>query len=73
MYMLGMIQKLYPINSETADMIALKLATLRQYVSLGIIEAVYIGRKRAIPASVIERITTEGLVIPKKSKTGKKK
>ncbi len=57
------IQKLYPLNKETAALLTIKLGTLRQYVSLGIIPALYIGRKRVIQASVIERICQEGLKI----------
>ena len=55
------IEKLYPVTKETADIIAIELGTLRQYVSRGVIPALYIGRKRVIQASVIERICKEGL------------
>ncbi len=60
------IEKLYPVNEDTAETIALTLGTLRQYVSNGVIEAVYLGRKRAIKASTIERICNEGLVTKRK-------
>jgi hypothetical protein len=51
----------YELNRETADMIGLRLSTLRQYVSIGVIPALYLGRKRVIQAEVIDRICTEGL------------
>jgi hypothetical protein len=54
------IEKLYEL-SEVAEVIGLKLGTVRQYVANGIIEARYLGRKRVVPASVIERICSEGL------------
>ncbi len=55
------IEKLYPITKETAGLLTIKLGTLRQYVSLGIIPALYIGRKRVIKASVIAHICKKGL------------
>jgi excisionase family DNA binding protein len=60
------IEKLYEL-SEAAEITGLKLGTVRQFVSRGIIEARYLGRKRVIPASVLERICTEGLRIPKRT------
>ena len=61
------IEKLYEL-SEFAELSGLKLGTVRQYVSNGIIEALRLGRKRVIPASIVERICTEGLDTTKKTK-----
>ena len=55
------IEKLYPVTKETAGLMEMPLGTLRQYISRGIIPALYIGRKRVIQASVIARICKEGL------------
>jgi excisionase family DNA binding protein len=54
------IQKLYCLD-EAAPILGLTLGTLRQYVSTGVIPALYIGRKRVIQAAVLERICTEGM------------
>ncbi len=54
-------EKLYPVTKETAGLMAMELGTLRQYVSRGIIPALYIGRKRVIKASVIAHICKKGL------------
>jgi excisionase family DNA binding protein len=54
------IEKLYELP-EFAELTGLKLGTVRQYVSNGIIPALYLGRKRVVPASVVERICSEGL------------
>jgi hypothetical protein len=54
------IEKLYEL-SEFAELTGLKLGTVRQYVSAGIIPALYLGRKRVVAASVVERICSEGL------------
>lgn len=50
----------YPLE-EAAPIIGVKLGTLRQYVSNGIVESLKIGRKRVIPTRVLERICSEGL------------
>lgn len=55
------IEKLYEVNEDTANLIALRLGTLRQYVSRGVIPALRIGRKRVIKESVIKKICEEGL------------
>ena len=39
-------EKLYPVTEETAGLMQMKLGTLRQYVSRGVIPALYIGSKR---------------------------
>ena len=62
------IQKLYEL-AEAAEIIGLKLGSLRQYVSNGIIPALYLGRKRVIRADVLEKICTEGLRTKKEEKT----
>jgi len=62
------IQKLYEL-SEAAEIIGLKLGSLRQYVSNGIIPALYLGRKRVIRADVLEKICTEGLRTKRAEKT----
>jgi excisionase family DNA binding protein len=54
------LQKLYPLK-DAAPVIGLKLGSLRQYVSRGIIPSVRVGRKRLIPERVLERICEEGL------------
>jgi hypothetical protein len=59
------IEKLYGL-AEFAELTGLKLGTVRQYVSNKIIEARYLGRKRVIPASVVERICSDGLKTKKK-------
>jgi excisionase family DNA binding protein len=59
------IQKLYEL-SEVADITGLTLGTVRQYVSNGVIPALYLGRKRVVRAEVPERICSEGLKTKKK-------
>jgi hypothetical protein len=59
------IQKLYEL-SEAAPFIGVKLGTLRQYVSNGVVPALYIGRKRVIQEKVLEKICAEGLQTTKK-------
>ena len=54
------IEKLYELR-EVAETTGLTLGTVRQYVSAGVIPALYLGRKRVIKASVLEKICTEGL------------
>lgn len=54
-------EELFEINKGTAELIHIKVGTLRQYVSRGIIPALYIGSRRLIKASVIARICREGL------------
>ena len=54
------IEKLYELP-EFAELTGLKLGTVRQYVANGIIPALYLGRKRVVPASVVERICSQGL------------
>lgn len=54
------IQKLYELK-EFAELTGLRLGTVRQYVAAGIIPALYLGRKRVVQASVLERICSEGL------------
>jgi excisionase family DNA binding protein len=61
------IEKLYELP-EFAELVGLKLGTVRQYVSNGIIPALYLGRKRVVPASVLERICSEGLQTKKTDK-----
>ena len=46
---------------EAAPVIGLTLGTVRQYVSTGVIPAIYIGKKRFITDQTIERLCTEGL------------
>ena len=58
------IQKLYEL-SEVAEQTSLTLGTVRQYVSSGVIPALYLGRKRVVREDVLERICTEGLVTKK--------
>ena len=66
------IEKLYELP-EFAEVTGLRLGTVRQYVANGVIEALYLGRKRVIRASVVERICTEGLTTKKpKSKSRRK-
>ncbi len=55
------VKKLYGL-SEVAEWTGLTLGTVRQYVSSGIIPALYLGRKRVVREDVLERICTEGLV-----------
>jgi len=59
------IQRLYEIP-EAAPILRMTVPVLRQYVSNGFVPALYIGRKRLIQESVLERICTEGLQAPKK-------
>ena len=70
------IRRNYPII-EAAPLLGLKLNTTRQFVTMGLIESVQIGRKRLIPEHVIERICSEGLdtsaAAKKKAKANKKK
>ena len=54
------IQKLYELG-EVAEVTGLKLGSVRQYVSRGVIPALFLGRKRVVRADVLERICTEGL------------
>lgn len=54
------VQKLYELR-EVADIIGLTLGSVRQYVSRGVIPALYLGRKRVVRADVLERICEEGL------------
>jgi hypothetical protein len=54
------IQRNYPLD-EAAPIIGITFGTLRQYVSLGIVESIQIGRKRVIPTRVLEKICAEGL------------
>jgi excisionase family DNA binding protein len=60
-------KRLYELP-EFAEATGMPLGTVRQYVSRGIIEAVYVGRKRLIKAEILERICDEGLKTPKKQK-----
>jgi hypothetical protein len=62
------IEKLYELP-EFAELTGLRLGTVRQYVSNGIIPALYLGRKRVVPASVLERICSEGLKTKKKDQS----
>jgi len=62
------IEKLYKL-AEAAELTSLTLGTIRQYVSNGIIPALYLGRKRVIPASVLERICSEGLKTQRRDKS----
>jgi excisionase family DNA binding protein len=62
------IQKLYEIP-EFAELTGLEVSTTRQYVSRGLIKALYLGRRRMIPASEVERICTEGLQTSHKTRT----
>jgi excisionase family DNA binding protein len=62
------IQKLYEL-SEVAETIGLTLGTVRQYVSSGVIPALYLGRKRVVRADVLERICEEGLQTKRDEKT----
>jgi excisionase family DNA binding protein len=59
------IEKLYELP-EFAELTGLKLGTVRQYVSNGIIPALRLGRRRVVQASVVERICSEGLKTKKK-------
>ena len=52
---------------EVAEITGLKLGTVRQYVSNGIIPALYLGRKRVVRADVLEKICTEGLKTKKEA------
>jgi len=61
------IQRLYEL-SDAAPIIGVTLGTLRQYVSAGVVPALYIGRKRVIQEQVLERICNEGLQIAKKDR-----
>jgi len=54
------VQRLYELK-EVAEIIGLTLGSVRQYVSRGIIPALYLGRKRVVRADVIETICNEGL------------
>jgi len=63
------IQKLFEL-SEVAEITGMTLGTVRQYVSNGVIPALYLGRKRVVQASVLEKICTEGLDTKKKEKAG---
>ena len=54
------IQRLYEL-AEVSAMTGLTLGTVRQYVSNGVIPAIYLGRKRVVQEAVLERICTEGL------------
>lgn len=63
------IQKLYEL-SEVAELTGLKLGSVRQYVSNGVIPALYLGRKRVVRADVLEKICNEGLHTAKKDKKG---
>jgi excisionase family DNA binding protein len=62
------IEKLYELP-EFAELVGLKLGTVRQYVSNGIIPALKLGRKRVVQASVVERICSEGLQTKKKDQS----
>ena len=53
------IQKLYEL-AEVAEITGLTLGTVRQYVSNGVISALYLGRKRVVRADVLEKICAEG-------------
>lgn len=54
------IQKLYPLD-EVAKLTGWTLGTVRQYVSKGVIPALYLGRKRVVTAEVLAWICTDGL------------
>jgi helix-turn-helix protein len=54
------VQKLYELR-EVADITGLTLGSVRQYVSRGVIPALYLGRKRVVREDVLERICQEGL------------
>ena len=58
------IQQLYDL-SMVSEVTGLTLGTVRQYVSSGVIPALYLGRKRVVRAEVLERICTEGLITKK--------
>jgi hypothetical protein len=62
------IEKLYELP-EFAELTGLKLGTVRQYVANGIIPTLYLGRKRVVQASVVERICSEGLQTKKKGES----
>ena len=59
-----MPQKLYDLK-EAAPYIGVTIGTLRQWVSTGVVPALYIGRKRCIQEAVLEKICTEGLKVIK--------
>jgi len=58
-------KRLYELP-EVAEMTSLKLGTVRQFVSMGIIPALYLGRKRVVTAEVVDQICREGLRTTKK-------
>ena len=64
------IQKLYEL-SEVAEITGLTLGTVRQYVSNGVIPALYLGRKRVVRADVLEKICSEGLKTNHEEQTSK--
>ena len=53
-------KRLYELT-EVAEATGLRLGTVRQYVSHGVIPALYLGRKRVVRADVLEKICNEGL------------
>ena len=54
------IQKLYTIK-EVAEITGLTLGTARQYVSNGVIPALYLGKKRVVTTATLEHICEHGL------------
>ena len=59
-----MVQKLYDLP-QVAEFTGLTLGTVRQFVSNGVIPALYLGRRRVVRADVLERICMEGLITNK--------
>ena len=60
------IQKLYDLT-EVAEITGLTLGSVRQYISRGVIPALYLGRRRVVRAEVLEKICTEGLKTKKEN------
>lgn len=58
-------KKLYDAR-EVAEITGWSVDTVRQYISRGILPAVFLGRKRMVQAAVLERICAEGLKTTKK-------
>ena len=56
----SVLQKLYTLT-QVAEITGFSLGTVRQYVSNGVIPALYLCRKRVVQESVLERICTDGL------------